>query len=74
MKDTEKVLYKLGLKDLFPSFAGEKITPDIVGRLTLDEFSCLVIKKRSNFVLNVFATQGNPIPATRERKYLFRII
>ena len=43
MEDMEKVLYKLGLKDLFPAFAGEKITPDIVRRLKLDEFSCLVI-------------------------------
>ena len=43
MEDMEKVLYKLVLKDLFPAFAGEKITPDIGGRLTLDEFSCLKV-------------------------------
>ena len=44
-EDVEKVFYKLVLKDLFPAFPGEKITPDIIGRLTLDKFSCLVVYK-----------------------------
>ena len=35
MEDMEKLLYKLGLIDLFLAFAGEKITPDIVGQLTV---------------------------------------
>ena len=35
MEDMNKLLYKLGLIDLFLAFAGEKITPDIVGQLTV---------------------------------------